>query len=427
MHRLPPVFGSKSSSAAVIKAASKSEVAKPGTTRVKNPTRQAPLPFANPVTLVSFESSGKTLFGHLERVDGDKAFVIPAMSSDTISLSLADVSILLKAKDVPGIPATSCMYTFQVGGKARSKDTPEADFFNFSILTKQPSILYVRSTKSEDDLKRVLEPLGQVAVFVKRSKIENTAEGPWQEFWDEADEDASIGVVDTSNADHCALAHRFVHAGLVVSSPVSVPGARAPHIRVKASILRWVKDAECMPAISGIADQLSGIRLSHDLGEKEDDEMPWSGALYDDKFDVQRIMLCWGMLGAWISTAPGLDPKTLSEPLQSYVRVFRAFESMRHGEIKAVDPTKTLKYNCAAKLTAEQTRQALCLFYWAAIHADDETLPVPRSYFRRALELYTSFGHVVLMKRTYNFRDDKKRQRQTSFRRVTGWHRDGPC
>ena len=131
-----------------------------------------------------------------------------------------------------------------------------------------------------------------------------------------------------------------------------------------------------------------------------------AGVIYDAGFNVQRLMICWGMLAASLSRS--LDDVTnVPEPLHSYIRLVRGFECMRdsHGSdaVDATDLAKSLTYNVAPKLTPSQAGNALTLFYWAAVHEDDASRDLPKDVARRALEMYVPFGHVILRKRAYRF------------------------
>jgi hypothetical protein len=177
----------------------------------------------------------------------------------------------------------------------------------------------------------------------------------------------------------------------------------SPVTRVTASSLKWIKDSECVADLSAIVDQLPG--LLHSVNRTGYDASTVTASLYDADFNVQRLMLCWGMLAAVLSsTTDDRVASDMPEPIRSYVNLVRAFESMREGGSEtAASLCAALRYNTSAKLTPEQSANALTLFYWAAIHEDDGSRPISLDTARRALQMYVPLGHVVLRKRAYRF------------------------
>jgi hypothetical protein len=140
-------------------------------------------------------------------------------------------------------------------------------------------------------------------------------------------------------------------------------------------------------------------------------------ALYDEDFNVQRQMLCWGMFGAWVARSYEGAVDNVVEPLRSYVSLIRTLEEAREKADASESssssaqpaPPPQLAFNSPARICKEQAESAMRLFYWGAIHGDDDSRPMSRDNARRALEFYILFGHVVLKKRSYKFQASEKR------------------
>jgi hypothetical protein len=210
------------------------------------------------------------------------------------------------------------------------------------------------------------------------------------------------------------VAHCLAATGLGVSLDVA-PGAKHPTTRVQASALKWVKDCELAGTMSKYADSAMA-----DDGSKAV-ALSWAGVVYDEDMSVARTMMSWGALAAWTArnwfaggdSIPPPAFEEVCEPLASYVRALFGVNSARAGAEVATLSDVSLCFNSPAKMTAAQVAHANALFYWCAVHKDEDTLAVPRHVAKEILEMYLRFGHVVLRKRAYQFH--KKRSLAEAF------------
>jgi hypothetical protein len=411
--------------------------------------RVAPSLFHTPVHLVSYiAENGDMAYGHVvDDTNDDGVIILPDLKTKTITVSRrsASVTTLVNSATLADIPISVRVQSeVKPLSSAAAAQCTAVDFFTFAIPAGAPPVLYVRfsmlksefetETETQTEVEQLIAAVtGVVAASsltlsgvatVEEIDIHNAS--TWcacAHFYSDSDSDPARAVValrlSPSGLENVSrLAHMLAARGFVVSPPSSNASMRtdAAFSRVTSSVLKWIKDDDCVSELSAIVDQLPG--LLH--GSKRRDASSGNvntaalgtltGVMYDTTFNVQRLMLCWGMLAACASRTLPDDAciTDVPEPLQSYIRLVREFEHMREcltdvADAPAVDVVKTMTYNSAPKLSAAQSASALTLFYWAAVHDDDGTRAVPRSVARRALEMYIPFGHVILRKRAYRF------------------------
>ena len=209
---------------------------------------------------------------------------------------------------------------------------------------------------------------------------------------------AEIRYVHVGAAAYVAAAQALTAEGWLVSAPVR-PGTPHPVHTVQAMTLRWVTDAEARNALSKFADAAPGVTSPAD-------SLTLLDAVYDKELNVPRSMLSWGAVGALLAREHKLDADTC-EPMASYIRGVQHVQNRRRrsGAVTAgVAAAPLLTYNTPPRMSREQTAHAVALYYWAAIHTDEATRPLPTTVARQSLELYVRFGFVLLRKRAYQFR-----------------------
>ncbi len=366
------------------------------------------------------------MYGHLAGVDGDHSLVLPEMASKTVRLPTSQVTSLVDPALLPAIPDTV------LASAARAHDSTtaasqqvEVDFVDYALL--DTPVLHVFKHGCDDaqslldDVRHILgDDLRPLTTADAKSGVADP--GVWPEFCKQYSEcGAAVHVVLSFNAVALSrrAAWRLVARGYVVGGC----GADTPRLRVKCNSLKWVKDSESTSEVSRIIDYLPGFMHARHAVTAPD-PAPWTMALYDEEFNVQRQMLCWGMFSAWVARSYPGNLDTLAEPLRSYVVLIRALEEARERGDVAPPPegsvvasaaeTATLAFNSPGRPTRDQSEFAMRLFYWGAVHDDDASRPVSREHARRALELYLMFGHVVLRKRSYKFQAATKRGRAKS-------------
>lgn len=391
--------------------------------------RPSVLLFEGPLHFVSFvNDKGFTEYGHCVSADTETgmATVLPELTSTHITISSDTVKTLTNSDMLPEIPPS---VSSGDGTTRRAHTGSSIDFLSFTIPTGAPGVLFVRKSDNAShplaivDLISAITRVVDPALGVPESVVTACVDGwlPCSHFGLASEHhEVAIAVVKLTPLgveQSTRAAHALAASGFVVSSPFATQGScgPAPFSRVTSSVLKWIKDADVMTDLSSIVDQLPGLlhgTAKRDVGgngsarDRDVDPSILTNVIYDAGFNVQRLMICWGMLAASLSRVVD-DITHLPEPLQSYVRLVRGFERMResHGSdaVDAVDLTKSLTYNVAPKMTVPQASNALTLFYWAAVHEDDATRAIPKDVARRALEMYIPFGHVILRKRAYRF------------------------
>jgi hypothetical protein len=219
----------------------------------------------------------------------------------------------------------------------------------------------------------------------------------------------SLGADLKSRAEE--VAHRLCAAGYQVSLPFGNGIKKHATIRIQASQLRWVKDADLVQTMAkyadaAISDSMDGCFAPH---------LELHNVVYDEAMSVARAMMSWGALAAWsartwFSRSEMLPPPvfdTICEPLASYLRVLFTVQHARMSSASDV-VLPTLACNSPQKMSASQCMHASLLFYWCSIHKDEGTRRIPKTVAKQILEMYLRFGHVVLRKRAYQFH--RKRQ-----------------
>ena len=394
--------------------------------------RPSPCLFEGPLEFVSFRTEkGATRYGHLVSSDtcAGTSVIFPEMAAATVVVATDAIKTLTRAEALPAIPPS----VFCGDAAAKRQHTGSSiDFISFCIPAGAPAVLFVRpcgDTRIEwttdvllDTITRVVGPAFGTPIVAETAAMDGWL--PCSHFTDGGDATGGVPPIiallnlTPLGVEQCTrAAHGLAATGLVISAPFSVHGSSgpAPFARVTSSVLKWIKDSDVMTDLSAIVDQLPGLLhgntkrdsvLGNAAVSLDAEPSTMSGVIYDAGFNVQRLMICWGMLAASLSRNMD-DISDVPEPLCSYIRLIRGFECMRDSRgsdaVDAADLTKLLTYNVAPKLTAAQACNALTLFYWAAVHEDDATRALPKDVARRALEMYVPFGHVILRKRAYRF------------------------
>jgi hypothetical protein len=114
----------------------------------------------------------------------------------------------------------------------------------------------------------------------------------------------------------------------------------------------------------------------------------------------------------------------LVQPLEWYIRqahsaekamtqaTIRCMQGTLHGHTRITellaDFVDTHPPPLPQEITEEQARHAHALTYWGRIHNDPLTAPANPESCVRALEMYLRFGFVMMRKRTYVFKKDRK-------------------
>jgi hypothetical protein len=235
---------------------------------------------------------------------------------------------------------------------------------------------------------------------------------PWAGF---APEQACVVVLEAATEAPTVASRLLVQEGVVVATAFSVADHAPTQCRVKPQPLKWIKDSDFAKEVSSIVDQMPGLfRKRNPAVTEEHVCTPLSFVAYDPAFDVPRQLLSWGFLAAWVqknSTQEEVD--RAPEPLKSYMKALGASMASRFAtEDGSPHAMHHLEYNTAPKMTPAQYDHALRVFYWAAIHADDETRPITKNDARHILDVYLTCGTVFLKKRAYNFQGVGKRARR---------------
>ena len=420
-----------------------------GTKHVKvkrTAVRMAPVLFTDAVHLVSFKDpvSGCLRYGHLlhtSKEDGTVT-VLPEMCAKALTLNAGEAQVvtLVNSGTLPPIPVSAYAMVHPVK-KSPSAPSTVVDFYTFSVPRGAPACVYIKYPADHADadsdsgsLLTVVQALVD-PVVASVCALTLTA-GDWQPCSHFLNDDGTVSAnavvaqfTEAGTPEVCRIAFMLAAKGFIVSTPSAVASSLpSPVSRVTSCTLKWIKYADCVSDLSAIVDQLPGLlygtgrrspchegALNTSSGVSIGCSDPgFTLGLYDNDFNVQRLMLCWGMLAAVMTRGRQDDAADTSlhlpEPLRSYVRALAAFETMRSHESEddassasAPDLAKVLSYNTSAKLTPEQCTSALALFYWAAVHEDDSTRPITREVARRSLQMYIPLGHVVLRKRAYRF------------------------
>jgi hypothetical protein len=377
-----------------------SKVAAAAISRVKNPVRAAPSQFTDPVCLA--EHGG--VLGHYSRDGGNGGSESDGSGSDgnrdggsggggsgsscgsdgrgafwgqtaAVPIVTDDVRIL------GGQDATLPAGVLHVDGGS-GVDPATYRFYDFTLPAEAPSILAIAGGSALPRAYACVDGMGPG--WVPCARFVAAAAG------------TEIRYIHVAAAAYVAVAQALTTEGWLVSAPVR-PGTPHPLHTVQATTLRWVTDCEARNALSKFADSAPGAASAASLTD----------AVYDKEMNVPRSMLSWGAVGAQLAREHKIDADTC-EPLASYIRgVLRVQNSRRRqgGEgLAAADTAPLLAYNTPQRMSREQTAHAVALYYWAAIHSDAATRPLPAAVARQSLELYLRFGFVLLRKRAYQFR-----------------------
>lgn len=212
-----------------------------------------------------------------------------------------------------------------------------------------------------------------------------------------------IILLTVSVHDPCGVvktAHRLCANGLRVWPPMRPQHSGPPCIRLTTHVMT------CLPTLSPKALQ-AFIPMQNTTVDGASTAVcldACTDVLYGKAGDVPRHMLSWPAFAAWISPRiHTIDLKRINDlfqPLATYVGAFqRAFDVMARDVPHDTSASPCLS---ACKPTPSQTKHALQLFYWFAVHADEATAPCVPDEARRALVQYLRQGCVVLRKRTYS-------------------------
>ncbi len=381
----------------------------PPSSRTKNPSRVAPsILVSEPVTLGKVV--GCEVYGHVSR----PGVLVPEMKTADAAIEGVDLEVLLVPEDVPPIPP---------GAEA---PTEEGEFYSFATIYPVLFVAFGGGSAAVPDVLQALIAKGSVASVKEIARTPDTVasytfEGqgqvplyPWADFKDvcAAKPEYTLSVVLLSDVGASpVVASALVARQAFVATAFTSPDTPAPRTRVRPQPLKWLKDSETAREVAAIVDQMPGVY------RRRDPEFvrhfactPMSGVVYDRAFDVARQLLSWGIFAAWVSrNASPEDVEEAPEPLRSYMIALRHSEESRFGKPKdaaaaPADPALSLAFNTARKISAEQQEHAMRVFYWAAVHEDDDTRPINKDHARRILDIYvTACGTVILKKRAYNF------------------------
>jgi len=306
---------------------------------------------------------------------------------------------VLECADVPPIPeaAGSCHPSFS-----------EASFFQFE--TQEPFLFVAFATApviAEGTVEPWVSPGCPTVVGSSGATLV-----PWSNWPEVLPGDARPWVLSLQSAAQApAVASRLLAAGAVaVSCAVASREEAAVPIRVKHTTLKWIKDAKYVKEVSAIVDQLPGLPDKPMEAPKGFSPALWSFVLYDQHFEVPRQLLTWGFFAARVNQAITPEQRgRVCEPLRSYIKALVEAEAIRTQQVSGIAP---LEFNTAPKLSPAQTAHAMAVFYWACIHADDDSRPISQDDARRVLDMYLAHGDVVLKKRAYTFTAAPKRPRR---------------
>ena len=374
------------------------------TSRCKNPCRAVSNQFAEPVRLAVRLSD--QVLGHYNAGTG------------LFWAQTAKCGQALPPAAVDCMTSPSEEVTFPLGahcGPSEMVITPDTcfEFYDFSLPAAVPDMLAV-SCKD-----RFPPDVGNLAEFVSWQAV-GFPDG-WvacpQFLARNVDSGWSVHYMTVSRPRSPEVAHRLCAMDCLASPAIAV-GDSVRKLRVQASVLRWVKDAEVNHALSKFADSMPG--MAQNLSSAGASTLTWDDVVYDTDANVPRSMMSWGAFAAWLAkdrpsglhAVPDLD--MVCEPLASYIRAVLGIQGMRNGAVGAaaavVDTKPLLQYNSPQKMSPEQCAHGAALFYWCAIHRDDDTRAMPKITCKRSLELYLRFGYVFLRKRVYHFHSGKRRR-----------------
>lgn len=470
----------KVGSAAATSAAASAVAAPAPAPKGKNQGRCQPPPFEDPVSLVQVDGAKwGTVVGV---VDGGMTYLVKCrLDGAAVPVAAARVVVVDTSLDTLKIPAGAALYpagSATPGSEAdfldfSSPDAPPVLYVRKARAAGVGKAAATSSSKvarvsSEDATAAAAAAAAMAQTHIRQlldsacvmciepyvgSGSGESGSGeeclqPWDEFWVGASKEATVLTITcTSQTSVPEAAARLLAAGYIVSGAVESGSkdTRAARTRVKTHMLRWLRDADLLSALPGIVDYTSVLSCTEVAAQT-----PRPFSVYDSAMNVPRDMLCWGMYAAWVErglaagedggagmlsaeapltdAAPAaLSPRTqLCEPLQSYVSTLREFTAKRTQASGSVGQHQNvlsaqLKYNSASKPSRTQQAQALALYYWAAVHADEASMPISREAARQALELYLMFGHVVLRKRAYQFQQERRDRDAAAADRVPGW------
>jgi hypothetical protein len=355
--------------------------------RTRASCRPAPFQFSDKVVLGEYEDK----HGHWDVAAGkfwpDTA-AVPLSVSDSEKAKV----VVLADDRCTSIPAMA----LNVFDETRAY----VECFDFKPLPSFPSILLVDAT--QEDVNGLLHGM-----------FEGMTCGPFVENELFSRQGMRVqSVVRFVSSKHCSpAAFRLVANGIPVSLALASSDAPHPVTRFQAHHLKWLKDSdtrmllarqtECMPGLASTslpsastAPPLSGYGVS------------WFGSLYKSDMDVPRAMMSWSaiasfMVREWLHDDATeeipffFDAVGTCEPLASYVSAVLASAS--------TPGSARLKYNVPFKPSTSQVHHALELFYWCALHKDEDTIPCAHGHLLKSLELYLRFGLVVTVKRAYHF------------------------
>ena len=369
-----------------------SSAAASASSRTKNPSRAAP-DILGPSPIRLGVAGGR--FGHMLR----PGVFVPEMTASAVlsGPDSEDVMELVDPEEVPGIPVHA------------GPNVAAGEFYSFATTVP---VLFVGGLPPAGPEVAVLVDDGRVTMVVDQCTCVALGGGrgtvfPWAGF----DPEFALVLGDPEAAP--GVATYLLAKGARVAGASAAEGAPAPQCRVKNQTLKWIKDADFEKEIAGIVDQMGGLYKKRPfVSEDEYACVPWSFVAYDAAFDVPRQLLTWGFFAAWVlKNASPEDIAGCCEPLRSYMLALQRSEDARFedgaGQGAEIPP---LDFNTAVKMTPEQLEHAMRVFYWACLHADDGSRPISKAHARRILDMYLTFGTVLLKKRNYNFQGAGKRR-----------------
>jgi hypothetical protein len=334
-------------------------------------------------------------YGHLVR-EG-----VMLLEMDGVEVEDPGAKGVLRAEDVPPIPCGA------------GPNTSAGEFYSFSGASV-PLVFVVQTSLAPDaPLVRDLVASGRVCRVHLPGAGTASYQGilvyPWAGFQG----CYALEVPDTEAV--AGVASVVVQAGALVSGGAYAPHTPAPQCRVKHQPLKWIKDVDFAQEIASIVDQMPGLYKKRPAIDPTEAPVAWSYVAYDQAFDVPRQLLSWGFFAAWVAkNATAADLARGCEPLRSYMVALQQSEDARFDDDVAAAAGSAAvglpAFNTAPKMSAAQLDHAMRVFYWAALHVDDATRPIPRECARHILDMYLMFGTVLLKKRAYNFQGTGKRR-----------------
>jgi hypothetical protein len=267
-------------------------------------------------------------YGHVvDDTNDDGVIILPDLKTKTITVSRrsASVTTLVNSATLADIPISVRVQTeVKPLSSAAAAQCTAVDFFTFAIPAGAPAVLYVRfsmlksefetETETQTEVEQLIAAVtGVVAASsltlsgvatVEEIDIHNAS--TWcacAHFYSDSDSDSdparavvALRLSPSGLENVSRLAHMLAARGFVVSPPSSNASMRtdAAFSRVTSSVLKWIKDDDCVSELSAIVDQLPG--LLH--GSKRRDASSGNvntaalgtltGVMYDTTFNVQR-------------------------------------------------------------------------------------------------------------------------------------------